>query len=129
MDILDNFIPIVLDESANQERELTRLKNWVKRASEVEPEDALFPGIAKLIEFDLLRYGSLHGDFGLRCGFGVVCESAAARAYIEREVLPMNLNMGCVLMLLANGNILMETAGTNCQPEFVFWAVAKNRDH
>lgn len=122
---LDQFTSIVVDESIDQGREIIRLSNWVELASRLEPHDLLFPGIAKLVELDLLRYGSLPGDFKAQRGFGVVRQSAAALTYINREVLPTDLNMAAVLIMICNATIMMETAGTIGEPEFVFWTAAE----
>jgi len=76
------FKPIASDES-NQVTQIAHLKMWVSRVSEERSEDHcefLCRGIAKFIELDLLRYDRAPGSFSGNRGFGVVCQSAAARS-------------------------------------------------
>ena len=116
------FNPIASDES-NQARQIAHLKFWISRVSEERSDDYcefLCRGIAKFIELDLLRYDRAPGSFSGNRGFGVVCQSAAARSFIESEILPANLDVAALLTLIADGRVLVETAYADGDPGFSF---------
>ena len=76
--------------------------------------------LLKLIEADLLRYGTLVGQGDLKQGFGAVQRSVAALGYIQRRVLPLDYITGCLLILLAHGCVLVEIKERRGEPDFMF---------
>jgi hypothetical protein len=79
--------------------------------------------ILKLIDADLLRFGTAVGRCSLKQGFGVGQLSEAALEYIHRRILPEDYVVGALLILLSHGCLLLEIEEHRGEPDFVFGRV------
>jgi hypothetical protein len=76
--------------------------------------------ILKLIDADLLRFGTLIGDGDLKQAFGIVQRSDNALDYIQRRILPLDYIAGCLLFLVATGCVCVEMKEHRGVTDFVF---------
>lgn len=114
------FAPVVFDDSI-QETEIKPLKRWVRLVSRRPDKIPMCQVIAKLIELDLLKYGTWAASFGSKNAFAAVRHSAEVQSFID-EVFRKRHFAEILLGLFSQGRLLMEAGCRPGHADFIFFS-------